>query len=315
MTDSTDVLSEVLGASTLRGEVFCRTSLGPRTGLSFPTGQAHFHVIERGPCWLHVPAERTTLVANSGDLLLLVGGSGHSVSSSDRRSRARKLWDVVPSHYDAERMTLDLSEGEACVEMVCGRFSMDAVGTEAVVGVLPAVVHLQGHKEPLADWLPSMLRLLSTEAASNNPGSSLARARLVDLILIGAIRRWLAMDGDQETGWLSALRDPVVGGALRRVHARPEHPWTVPELAATVGLSRSPFAARFKARVGMAPMRYLTSWRMRLAARRLRNGDMVGEVATAVGYESDAAFSRVFKKEMGVPPSALRPRTPSGANR
>ncbi|MEM9074405.1 MAG: AraC family transcriptional regulator [Myxococcota bacterium] len=284
--------------------VFCRTRLGESTALSFPPLQAHFHVIERGPCWLHVPGEDLR-IANSGDLLLLVGGSGHSVASQERDFVDHSLWTVVPTHFDATRMSLDLSEGTPAVEMICGRFSIDAVGSEAIVGALPQVVHLQSHGGGLNEWLASMLRLLSVEVSANRPGSALARARLVDLILIGAIRHWLATCEDN-AGWLSALRDPVVGNALGHLHARPAHGWTVPELASVVGLSRSPFAARFRKRVGVSPMRYLTAWRMRLAIRLLRRGQSVGEVSAAVGYESQAAFSRVFKKEMGKPPSAFR---------
>ncbi|MEM8962735.1 MAG: AraC family transcriptional regulator [Acidobacteriota bacterium] len=301
-----DVLSDVLGDLGLRGEVFCRTTLGPGISLSFPTGQAHFHVIERGPCWITIPDDDISLLASSGDLLLLVAGSGHAVASDERAAVDHGLWDIVPSHYDAERLTLDLSDDEPCVEMICGRFSMDSVGSEAVVGVLPSVVHLRGRSGQLVDGLASMLRLLSAEATSNAPGSSLARARLVELILIGAIRRWLVETGDDQAGWLPALRDPVVGAALGNLHTRPEHPWTVSELSSTVGLSRSPFAARFKSQVGVSPMKYLTSWRMRLAVRLLRRGTSVGEAASAVGYASDAAFSRTFKKEMGVPPSSFR---------
>lgn len=305
-----DVLSETLGGMSLRGEVFCRTTLGPDAGLSFPSGQAHFHVIERGPCWVSVPSQQVVLRVGPGDLLLLVGATGHTVASAAKEIRDHALWDVVPTHYDPAALTLDLSDGEPWVEMICGRFSIDAVGSERLIGALPPVLHLPVRASPLGDWLASTLTLLSAEATSQRPGSALTRARLVELVLVGAIRRWLEDGGEARVGWLSALRDPHVGKALGLLHARPAHPWTVPELAAATGLSRSPFAARFKDAVGSAPLRYLTAWRMRLASRLLRGGASVGEAAAAVGYASDAAFSRSFKKEMGVPPSALRPRSP-----
>ena len=311
-----DVLSEVLGHLRLRGEVFCRTKLGRHTSLSFPTGQAHFHVIERGPCWVSVPTESHSVVANAGDLLLLVGGNGHSVSAVEKDAREHPLMEVIPIHYDAKRLSLDLSDGDSCVEMVCGRFAMDAVGSEALIGALPTVVHLRGHQGAADGWLTTTLHLLSAETTANRPGSARARARLVDLVLVGAIRRWLEENQQECVGWLTALRDPVVGKALALLHAEPGHPWTVPEIAARVGLSRSPFAARFRNQVGSSPMRYLTSWRMRLAARMLSEGSSVGETAQGVGYESDASFSRVFKREMGVPPSTLRPKNqaPRGAD-
>ncbi|MEM7160593.1 MAG: AraC family transcriptional regulator [Myxococcota bacterium] len=306
MAESIDVLSQVLGVDGLRGEVFCRTSLGDSMSLSFPSNQAHFHVIERGPCWVSVAGEPNPVLANAGDLVLLLGGAGHSIASTADPDDDHPLWDVVPTHYDAERMTLDMSEGVDRVLMVCGRFRMDTVGAEAVADLLPPVVHLQGQHGALADWLPSMMRLLSAEATSRETGSALARARLVDLILVGAIRRWLSDHEDANAGWLGALRDPMVGPALRQLHAQPEERWTVERLAALVGLSRSPFAARFKTQVGVSPMKYLTTWRMRVAVRMIRQGAAIGEVATAVGYESEAAFRRVFKRETGDPPGHYR---------
>jgi len=246
--------------------------------------------------------------SHSVALLGMSGGTGHAVSSRREATVSWDLWEAVDAHYDAERLSLDLSGGVGRVQMLCGRFSMDMVGSEALVAALPPVMHLRGHGGPLVDWLAPLLRLLSVEVNPHRMGGELARSRLVDLMLIGAIRRWLdecVEEGD--VGWLSALTDPVVGKALGHLHAHPERPWTVPDLASSVGLSRSPFAARFKAQVGISPMKYLTSWRMRVAARQLRRGRSVGEVAGAVGYESGAAFSRVFKKEMGVSPSTFRP--------
>jgi len=271
--------------------------------LSFPSNQAHFHVIERGPCWISHAGGTNNIVANAGDLVLLLGGAGHTISSSRKSDQTHTLWDVIASHYNAERMTLDLSGGLSRVLMVCGRFRMDSVGSEAVAALLPPVVHLQGQHN---DWLPAMMRLLSIEATSQETGSALARARLVDLILVGAIRRWLSDHPDTRAGWLGALRDPIVGPALRSLHARPQEKWTVEKIAAQVGLSRSPFAARFKAEVGVSPMKYLTTWRMRMAVRMLRKGRDIGDIATATGYDSEAAFRRGFRREMGAPPGHYR---------
>jgi AraC-like DNA-binding protein len=302
----TDVLSEVLGQASLRGEVFCRTRLGEGIELSFPSGQAHFHVVERGTCHVHVPTLRRAFRAATGDVLVFVEGVGHSVATTASPSRRHALFDAIPTHFDPEARTLDLSDGDPAVELICGRFDMDEVGRQGLASALPPVLQVRTHARPLADWLTSTLRLLAAEATDTGPGSGLARSRLMDLVLVGILRQWLEDGAEAEASWLTGLRDPVVGRALQLLHASPAHPWSVPELASRVGLSRSPFAARFKDQVGASPMRYLTSWRMKLAVRELRRGATVGETADAVGYQSATAFSRVFRRELGTTPGSFR---------
>ncbi|MEM9293683.1 MAG: AraC family transcriptional regulator [Acidobacteriota bacterium] len=313
-----DVLSEVLGHLQLRGEIFCCTLLGHDTSLSLPPGQAHFHVVERGSCWISLPAENQAEETRAGDLILLVSGSGHTISSDPAPRHRRSLTEVLPERYDADQRCLDLSDEPAqpqkssglpsSTELTCGRFVIDSIGSEALIEALPPLLILRGSEGAPERWLSTIMKLLAAETAQDLPGSSLARARFVDLILVGALRRWLQEHQGEAASWLAALQDPVAGRALSLLHANPQHPWTVPELANQLGLSRSPFASRFKAAVGQSPMKYLSSWRLRLAARQLRQGSSVSEVAQSVGYESAAAFSRAFGREMGVPPSSLRPK-------
>jgi AraC-like DNA-binding protein len=150
------------------------------------------------------------------------------------------------------------------------------------------------------------MQIFLTEMNGKLAGSALCAARLVDLILIHAIRDWLAKEPANIGGWLGAMRDPHVGAALAQLHEAPAYPWTVAELSERVGLSRSPLAARFTALVGEPPLRYLTRWRMHLASQHLRRGASVRETAERVGYESEAAFSRTFKRYMGKPPVKYR---------
>jgi AraC family transcriptional regulator, alkane utilization regulator len=151
-----------------------------------------------------------------------------------------------------------------------------------------------------------VMRVAVSEARADRPGGENVLARLAEVMFVEAIRRHLEKLPASQAGWLAGLRDPVVGQALGALHAEPRRPWTVEDLARLVGQSRSVFAERFGAMVGQPPMQYLALWRMQLASHQLLQGQAVARVAEAVGYESEAAFSRAFKKLVGQPPAAWR---------
>jgi AraC-like DNA-binding protein len=175
------------------------------------------------------------------------------------------------------------------------------------------VIHLSaGIPEGTARPLGTMLDIAVRESGRGNPGSQNLLARLSELIFVEAIRRYLPELPEAQLGWLAGLRDPVVGRALEALHGAPRDAWSVESLGRTVGVSRSVLAARFAEMVGHPPIHYLTLWRMQLAARMLHDGRQVVEIAAAVGYESEAAFSRTFKKLVGEAPSAWRRRATSG---
>jgi AraC-like DNA-binding protein len=157
------------------------------------------------------------------------------------------------------------------------------------------------------------MSIAARESRSARPGGENVLARLSELMFVETIRQYLATLSPAETGWLAGLRDPVVGQALAALHGEPREPWTVERLARLVGLSRSVFAERFTEMVGQPPMQYLTLWRMQLASRLLLEGGQVAAVANAVGYESEAAFSRAFKKIVGQAPATWRKGNGSGA--
>ena len=160
---------------------------------------------------------------------------------------------------------------------------------------------------PEPTWLASALRFLAAEAGALQPGGEAAITRLADILVIQVIRAWLARDPAAPTGWLGVLRDERIGRALALIHRDPARAWTVAALASEVAMSRSAFAARFAALVGEPPMRYVARWRMLAAHTRLReDGASLGELAERLGYQSEAAFSRAFKRIMGVPPGAAR---------
>jgi transcriptional regulator GlxA family with amidase domain len=163
------------------------------------------------------------------------------------------------------------------------------------------------------------VRFLRRETREPSIGSEMIVARLIDVMFVEAIRAWLKSQPEGSAGWLGALRDPAIGTVLGLIHKNPEKAWTVPLLAAQVGMSRSPFAARFTSLVGQSPMSYLKQWRLQLAAKLLQDQALsLAQIAEQVGYESAAAFSRIFKREFGAAPGQFRRKavagTPTGGN-
>jgi AraC-like DNA-binding protein len=193
--------------------------------------------------------------------------------------------------------------------LVCG-----VLGSEArfhpLLKTLPAVLKLDARQSGTAEWIESSFRFAAGELNARGIGSETVLSRLCELLFLEAVRQYAGRLPEERRGWLAGLRDPYVGRALGLIHARVAHPWTAEELAEEVGLSRSAFAERFTSVIGEPPLRYLSLWRMQLAAQRMRESHMpIAQIAYEVGYESEAAFNRAFKREFGAPPAAWRKGT------
>jgi AraC-like DNA-binding protein len=200
-------------------------------------------------------------------------------------------------------------DGLATAKIVCGYLACDAKPFNPLLDNLPPVIRAGDPEGDDAGWLGQFIRLARIESADKRAGGESVLAKLSELMFIEVIRRYLAALPPEQAGWLAGLRDPFVGKALSLMHARPGHNWTIEELGKDVGLSRSVLAERFADLVGMPPMQYLANWRMQIAARHLSNGNTtMATIAAEIGYGSEAAFSRAFKKTVGVPPSAWRRR-------
>jgi len=190
---------------------------------------------------------------------------------------------------------------------VCGFLACDARPFNPLLDNLPPVIKAKDGDD--ARWLGQFIRLATIESAEKRAGSEGVLAKLSELMFIEVVRRYLAELPPEQAGWLAGLRDPFVGKALSLLHARPRHAWTIETLAKDVGLSRSVLAERFADLVGMPPMQYLAQWRMQIAAGLLSAGNAnIATVAAEIGYASEAAFSRAFKKMVGVSPSDWRRR-------
>jgi AraC-like DNA-binding protein len=178
-----------------------------------------------------------------------------------------------------------------------------------LVDLLPAMIHVEASTspEPQTNWMQSTLRLMAAEAMRRRPGGETVITRLADVLVIQAIRSWIERDPVAKTGWLGALQDKQLGRAITLIHRDPAHPWTVASLASAVAMSRSVFSARFTELVGESPMQYVTRWRMHLATTWLKDDDAgLGELAGRLGYQSEAAFGRAFKRFVGISPGAVR---------
>jgi AraC-like DNA-binding protein len=243
--------------------------------------------------------------AAAGDLVLLARGEGHEIASVPGK-RPTPLEEVLRRHRSAME-PLRWGGGGAETHLICGSFHLEEVTRGGLVPLLPPVLRVPGRQGSDLERLDHTLRALADEVHHPSPGTELAVSRLVDLIFVQALRHWLERQPPGTAGWLGAMREPRIGAALGHMHAEPERPWTIHDLARKAGMSRSAFASRFAALVGEAPLQHLARWRMQLAATLLRDGLLrPSEVAARVGYESEAAFSRTFKRYTGQPPRAFR---------
>jgi AraC-like DNA-binding protein len=244
--------------------------------------------------------------AEAGDLIIIPSGEPHALGSDLSLPKApgeRLIIDRGPDEVGQVRH----GGGGAITRLVCGYLACDSSLFDAVLAPLPRMMIVNMREGASAQWLTSSLRFSIAETTTQRAGAGTVLAKLSELMFVEALRRHVESLPAEQTGWLAGLRDRFVGKTLALIHARPRHAWTVEELAGEVGLSRSALADRFTALVGQPPMQYLTRWRLQLAADLLRStGRNVAAIAAEVGYDSEAAFSRAFKREIGVAPATWR---------
>jgi AraC-like DNA-binding protein len=302
-----DVLTDLIDTLRLRGVAYCRTELTAPWGIELPASHiAHFHVVQEGSCWIQLTGEATGLRLSAGDLVVIPHGRGHRLVD-DPRNATVPLGDLVREHVGGTRPVIRHGGGGPPTAFVCGAFHVEDGGEHPLLRVLPSLIHVASRESRTPPWLESTLQFLSDELRHGGPGSETIVARLIDVIFVQTIRVWMEQAPAARGGWLAALRDPLIGRALGLMHRSPELPWTVSSLGAELAMSRSAFAARFTRLVGEPPIEHLFRWRMWVAADLLRRGDLaIADVAARAGYESELAFSKAFKRHVGVPPGAYR---------
>ncbi|MCI0781766.1 MAG: AraC family transcriptional regulator [Chloroflexi bacterium] len=302
-----DPLGEALHFLRMSGVLYSRPELTAPWGLELPPLPDHmmFHVVISGRCWLEVQGAEPS-VLQAGDFVLVPHGDGHRLLSEPGVAAAN-LFDL-PRELVSERYeTFRHGGGGAATTMVCGVVRFDDPAAQQLVRLLPSIIRIEASSSPEMDWIQSTLRYMAAEARELRPGGETVITRLADILVIQAIRSWIAQDPAAQKGWLGALRDKQIGRAISLIHRNPDHPWTVASLASEVAMSRSAFAARFTELVGEPAMHYMASWRMHVALTWLKEDKVtLAELASRLGYQSEAAFSRAFKRFMGVSPGAVR---------
>lgn len=318
-----DALSETLRVVRLSGAIFINARFtapwcyqSPRADVAAPLLEPDaervviFHLITEGSCVVELGDERPmTLVA--GDAVVFPNGEAHRMGSEAGLPPARgaRLHDVL----SRRPRSLTYGGGGATTRLVCGYLACDDRLARLLLAGLPSILRVNVRDSPAGAWLESSVRYALAEARSPRPGGEAVLAKLSEVLFIEVLRIHMrAVEGEDRTGWLAGMGDRIVGAALGALHREPAKTWTLDELAREAGSSRSVLAERFLQLVGMPTMQYLTQWRMLLASNLLARGNApLSRIAEDVGYQTDTAFSRAFRREFGVPPATWRRRQTS----
>jgi AraC-like DNA-binding protein len=301
-----DPLGETLHLLRMNGAFYCRSELTSPWGLTLPPMPTYlwFHVVTSGRLWLEAGDAEPRLLG-PGDLALVPRGEGH-VLRSEPGAAAPGILDLERELLSERYEILRHGGGGSPTTLVCGAVRFDHPAARNLVEILPEILHVEAGS-PHTDRMPAILGLMGAEARELRPGGEAVITRLGDVLVIQAIRSWLETDPAARVGWLGALQDRQIGPAIALIHRNPARAWTVASLADQLAMSRSSFAARFTALVGEPAMAYVARWRMQIAVAALRDeGATVAELADRLGYRSEAAFSRAFKRVTGRSPGAVR---------
>jgi AraC-like DNA-binding protein len=326
---SRDTLSDLLRSVRLRGAVFYYVSFRDRWSAEAPPaaeiagavmpGCEHvieYHMIAKGDGWAAVSGLPPVRLA-AGDIVMFPQGDSHVLSSAPGTRPQRLTAEWIYARRDEPRpMPISFHHGvvdagtplpvaDADAIAVCGFLGCDLRPFNPLVAALPRILHLPAARA--GGWVARVIDQAVSESSERRPGGDAVLERLAEMMFVDAARRYLDSLPEDATGWLAGLRERFVGRALALMHERPDHAWSVDELARQVGLSRSALHERFVQYLGHPPMHYLASWRIQLGARLLRDSNRtVATIALEVGYESEAAFSRAFRRMVGQPPAAWR---------
>jgi AraC-like DNA-binding protein len=313
-----DTLSEVLRAIRLTGAVFfavdasspwvAEAPAGSEVGPFIMPGVEHvieYHVVAAGSCWGGV-IDEPAIKLETGDIIVFPQGDSHVMSSAPGMRGARSLESIRAASQGRVPLAMSIDGGGPDkVRLICGFLGCDARPFNPLLATLPKMLHLRAQDGD--DMLRRLVELAVAESAIPRPGGDCALSRLSELLFVEVVRRYVAQLPPEGVGWFAGLRDENVGRALHALHRSPAHDWSLEELAKECGLSRSVLAERFAQLVGVPPIQYLAQWRIQLAASLLRSGkSSLAEIAERVGYGSEAALSRAFKRQVGIAPALYR---------
>jgi AraC-like DNA-binding protein len=301
-----DVLSDILKSIHLGGGVYFRCEFSAPWGMEIrPTPVAEFHVIVRGNCWLRLSGRSDPIPLHGGDLVAFPHGDAHTLVDAPQGA-ALPAEEIVRGQSLEHYGPVTYGGGGLPTAVLCGYFEFDRDHPHPLVAALPDLIHIRGTDGHDFAWLQTALNFMIHETRAAKPGAEAVVNRLTEVLFIQVVRAYLEQSA-APAGMLAALADRQIAMALQFMHQDPQQPWTLASLAGRAGMSRSAFAARFNRLVGRTPMHYLTFWRMQ-KARALFAETRLGTAAVAerVGYRSEAAFSKAFKKAVGKGPGAFR---------
>jgi AraC-like DNA-binding protein/mannose-6-phosphate isomerase-like protein (cupin superfamily) len=308
-----DIVADVVAATRRGTALYSRNRFHAPWGIHITAGAlASVHVITAGACWL-IPDDGSEPVhLTRGDVALVPAGVGHSLVDTPGRP-LRPMEDLAGGPLGEVAPTEVVIDGEGPLTgFICGGYLLGPGPRHPLTAMLPPIMHI-GAGDARGTGLAAAVDLLSAESARTDPGAPAVVTSLIDLLFVYMLRAWLAEQSRDGGGWVGALYDPAVGGALALVHADPAQPWSVTALAKAVGVPRATFGRRFSTLTGQPPMAYVTAWRMTVAARLLGEGRApLREVARQVGYDSEFAFARAFKRVVGHAPGRYRATIVSG---
>ena len=303
-----DPLALALGPLRMDGMFYCPSELTSPWGLTLPNMAGHlwFHVMTSGSCLMR-DGNGTEYSVQTGDVVVLPHGGGHEAYEDPHVARP-SVFDLPHEYMSDQYAVMRHGGGGERTTLTCGVVRFGHPAARNLIDMLPEVIHIRTDQDHANwQWFPGLLALMGAETRQPKAGGEAVVTRLCDILVIQAIRSWIDQDPNAGAGWIGALRDPVIGPAIALIHQRPSEPWTVESLSAEVGMSRSGFSARFSQLVGESPKQYVTRWRMQIAEDTLRTTDRsILSVAHSLGYGSEAAFSRAFKRVIGWPPSHCR---------
>lgn len=305
MADDTDVITRTLGDLEMSAVFYAASELTAPWGIAMPAlpGTMVFHVVTQGGGTVVIGGTTTRLEA--GQVVLVPHGTGHDILDAPD-STAVPLFDLPRTEVGDRYEHIRAGGGGELTRLVCGAVGFSGLGMPWLVAALPPVLRL-GHGD---GGVRAALEMIGRESRRTRVGSDVVTARLADVLVVHALRAWVDQ-ARPALGWVAALRDPRLGEALAAFHADPARPWTLTELARVASMSRSGYAARFAAVVGEPAMTYVTRWRMDLAARLVAERELpLAAVAVRVGYRSESAFNRAFRRAHGRTPGAFARRGP-----
>jgi AraC-like DNA-binding protein len=301
-----DNLSGILKPVSVNGKVYCRSELSAPWSVSFERkNDAIFHMIEEGKCFLMYSKQEDPIELNHGDFVIFPTGSAH-VLSDDPKSLAVPFLKLLRG-LKGPAPLVQYGGGGKQTNLVCGTFKLEAGKDNALLRVLPELMYVRASGLS-QKCLLGALDLLSHEARDYGDGSALTINSLVNLIFVQAVRRWVKEESKHQRGLLGALQDRRIASVLAAIHNDPQKDWDLRSLSRIAGMSRSSFASQFSALIGQPPLSYLSYWRMQIAAQLIRQqlGMNMSEISREVGYLSEHAFSKAFKRHHGVSPLQFR---------